>query len=131
LIKRNIGRPNRYRLRKNDCRGGVLKKKARYFTLTIVMLLGLYPICELTKTILVGGLHYYPELSWQFAIELTLMWTMYLSIIPVFVKLSSPNLNRLHQFSAARPKNRTEKKPGSVALAESPKEDYIPVKFIN
>jgi len=52
------------------------------------MLLGLYPVVELTRVIIVGGTYYFPEMRFKFATEITVMWVLYLAIIPVFLMIN-------------------------------------------
>jgi hypothetical protein len=61
------------------------KNQIKYLTLLLIMLLALYPIVELTRVILVSGLIYFPDMADHFAAEIAIMWTFYLSIIPVYI----------------------------------------------
>ena len=60
--------------------------------LALIMLMALYPIAELTRVILVSGEYYFPEMKGQFGAEITIMWAMYLSIIPVFLLINNRRL---------------------------------------
>jgi hypothetical protein len=51
------------------------------------MVLALYPVVELTRVILVAGALYFPDMHISFAIEIALMWALYLAIIPAFLIL--------------------------------------------
>ena len=57
----------------------------KYLSLLLIMLLGLYPIVELTRVIVVSGTYYFPDMDAQFTLEIVLMWILYLSIVPVFL----------------------------------------------
>lgn len=59
--------------------------KLRFLGLALIMLLGLYPIAELTRVILISGYAYYPNMNVQFIVEIIIMWLLYLAIIPVFL----------------------------------------------
>jgi hypothetical protein len=60
-----------------------------YWELSLIMLLALYPIIELTRVIVVSGQFYFPQMEGQFWVEIAFMWTMYLSIIPVFLLINN------------------------------------------
>lgn len=64
-------------------------QQIKYLGLALIMLLGLYPIIELTRVIVISGEAYFPEMKGQFAAEIAIMWTLYLSIIPVFLFVHS------------------------------------------
>ena len=49
----------------------------------LVMLLGLYPIVELTRVIWTNGIVKFPELETLFVAETVIMWFFYLGIMPV------------------------------------------------
>jgi uncharacterized membrane protein len=64
-------------------------RSIKYLGLALIMLLALYPIAELTRVILVSGEYYFPEMKGQFGAEITVMWAMYLAIIPVFLMINN------------------------------------------
>jgi uncharacterized membrane protein len=101
----------------------------KYLGLTLVMLLGLYPIVELTRVIIVSGEFYFPEMKGQFAAEIAIMWILYLAIVPVFLLINSYLFNH-------SPKN--NKEAFRKSEAKNPyiptsriKEEYIRVDYIN
>ena len=53
------------------------------------MLLGLYPIAELTRVIIVSGRYYFPDMDGQFIVEIAVMWVLYLLIIPVYLMINN------------------------------------------
>jgi uncharacterized membrane protein len=69
-------------------------RSIRFLGLVLIMLLALYPIAELTRVILVSGEYYFPEMKGQFGAEITIMWAMYVSIIPVFLLLTAHRVRR-------------------------------------
>ena len=100
----------------------------KYLGLALVMLLGLYPIAELTRVILVSGMFYFPEMQGQLYAEVAVMWILYLSIVPVFLMFNGRNL------SGARRTSKPESAPGAQNLSPDTlpnnKDQYIPVKYI-
>jgi hypothetical protein len=58
------------------------------------MLLGLYPIAELTRVIVVSGNYYFPQMHGEFAGEIVFMWTFYLCIVPTFLFFTSKRVSR-------------------------------------
>lgn len=65
-----------------DCLVGAIKLK-KPLIIILVMLLGLYPVVELTRMIWTNGIAYFPELRLVFMVETIIMWDLYLAIIPV------------------------------------------------
>lgn len=57
----------------------------KHLGLSLIMLLGLYPIIELTRIIILNGWTIWPEMKGCFWTEIAIMWTLYLAIIPVFL----------------------------------------------
>jgi len=53
------------------------------------MLLGLYPVAELTRVIIINGIRFFPEMTGQFMAEIVLMWVLYLLIIPLLLKFDN------------------------------------------
>ena len=49
----------------------------------LVMVLGFYPVFELTRIIVVDGMRIYPDKLPQFIFEIVFMWVFYLGIIPL------------------------------------------------
>ncbi len=72
-----------------------MDRQIRYLGLILVMLLGLYPIIELTRVIIVSGRYYFPDMDAQFFAEVAIMWLLYLSIIPVFLFISKHVTSRV------------------------------------
>jgi hypothetical protein len=66
----------------------------RYLGLALVLLLGLYPIAELTRVIRDDKEFYYPHMETQFTIEMVSMWVLYLCIIPVFLWFNGSHSER-------------------------------------
>lgn len=81
-----------------------MRQSVRYLGLILVMLLGLYPIAELTRVIVVSGTYYFPDMDGQFIAEITIMWFLYLLIIPVFLLI-----NKQANDSRRKIKNGAEK----------------------
>jgi len=77
-------------------------RRIKYLGLALVMLLGLYPIVELTRVIIISGEYYFPEMGGQFAAEIAIMWTLYLLIIPVFLLLTSGRLRHYRKMKQER-----------------------------
>jgi len=76
--------------------------RIRYLVLALILLLGLYPIIELTRVILISGEYYFPEMGTQFAAEIAIMWFLYLLIIPVFLLFTrrwSPNNQKMKEVN--------------------------------
>jgi uncharacterized membrane protein len=89
------------------------------------MLLGLYPIVELTRVIVVSGEHYFPEMGGQFAAEIAIMWTLYLLIIPVFLLLVNSFLRQARK--AEKPEKDGSKEKNLADLRG--KGDFIRVNY--
>lgn len=99
----------------------------KYLGLALVMLLGLYPIVELTRVIIVSGQFYFPEMKGQFAAEIAVMWVLYLSIVPVFLLF---NNRRLRFYRRMRNELLKRKEAENFrSLSASEKADYIRVEF--
>ncbi len=58
--------------------------------LLIILILGLYPIVELTRVIIING-SLFPDLKEQFIWEVIIMWILYLLIIPIFLLTGGKN----------------------------------------
>lgn len=100
----------------------------KYLGLALIMLLGLYPIAELTRVIVVSGVFYFPDMTGQLYAEVAVMWVMYLSIIPVFLFFNnrrSQDDRRLRR--RALKQNSPEMNMNSLAENRSIR---IPVKYI-
>jgi hypothetical protein len=102
-------------------------RNLKYLGLILVMLLGLYPIIELTRIIIVSGEFYFPEMKGQFAAEITIMWALYLAIVPVFLAI---NTHKIRHYSKMKREllKRTEEK-GITSLPTEGKESYIRVNY--
>lgn len=64
----------------------------KYLSLILIMLLALYPIAELTRVITIDELirHLNPEINiGNFYAEITIMWILYLCIIPAYLWITS------------------------------------------
>lgn len=61
----------------------------KYWILALILALTAYAPIELTRVIVLSGWFYFPEMQGQFIGELITMWTLYLLIIPVFLKLNN------------------------------------------
>lgn len=59
------------------------KMMRKRLLIILVMLLGFYPITELTLAIWTKGIRSHPELLITSLIETTTMWILYLAIIPI------------------------------------------------
>lgn len=57
----------------------------KWIVLILIMALVAYPVIELTRVILVAGRFYWPEETGMFAVELAVIWTGYLAIIPLYL----------------------------------------------
>lgn len=102
-------------------------RNIKYLGLTLVMLLGLYPIAELTRVIIVSGEFYFPNMKGQFVAEIAVMWILYLSIAPVFMIFNNHTLRHYHQM---RKKFLKRKKVEDItALAAGENMDYIRVDY--
>jgi hypothetical protein len=104
-----------------------VESKKKYLLLLILMLLGLYPIAELTQLILVSGVYYYPELKGQFVGEIVVMWALYAAVIPVFLGFAGQNARRFRKPFIAGPELRY-KEP--TATPRDGGQEHIPVRFI-
>ncbi len=91
------------------------------------MLLGLYPITELTRIIIVSGEFYFPEMKGQFAAEIAIMWILYLSIVPVFLLLNNHRLRHYRKMKKEILKHTKEKNISSLSSVE--KVNYIRVDY--
>ncbi len=102
-------------------------RNIKYLVLALVMLLGLYPITELTRVIIVSGEYYFPEMKGQFAAEIAIMWILYLSIVPVFLVFNSYRLRNYRKIK----KERLKRKDTDIVTGLSPNEkvDYIRVDY--
>jgi hypothetical protein len=67
--------------------------KLRYLPLLAIMILGSYPVIELTRVIVVSGTYYFPDMKGWFALEIAAMWIFYLSIIPVYLLFTQPSFS--------------------------------------
>jgi hypothetical protein len=99
----------------------------KYLGLDLVMLLGLYPVAELTRVIIVSGTYYFPEMHGQFAVEIALMWILYLSIIPVFLFINGRGLHIMSDVNKEAPGKRG-KRNIAVPLFKNP-DDIIRVNY--
>ncbi len=102
-------------------------RNIKYLVLSLVMLLGLYPITELTRVIIVSGEYYFPEMKGQFAAEIAIMWILYLSIVPVFLVFNSYRLRNYRKIK----KEILKRKDSDIVTGLSPNEkvDYIRVDY--
>jgi hypothetical protein len=98
----------------------------KYLGLALVMLMGLYPIVELTRVIIVNGQYYFPEMSAQFNAEVAIMWVLYLGIIPVYLIVSNYILRVPSKTKKEALKPVKDRRP-SLLLEE--KADYIKVDY--
>jgi hypothetical protein len=89
-------------------------RSIKYLGLVLVMLLGLYPIAELTRVIIVSGTFYFPDMNGQFTAEIAIMWTLYLCIIPIFLLINS---RKIRYYLRAR--KETLKRDGRQSLSIS------------
>jgi hypothetical protein len=112
--------------------GGVgwvlMYRRLKYLGLVMIMLLALYPIAELTRVIVISGTFYFPEMKWQLVSEVTIMWFLYLSIVPVFLLFNNRkirHLRKLRRGMMKRPSDETD-----IAQASNPGSEHIPVKFV-
>jgi hypothetical protein len=88
------------------------------------MLLGLYPIIELTRVIIVSGRYYFPDMDAQFFAEVAIMWLLYLAIIPVFLFIS--------KHISIKVSRRKKENPGTTGIAETTvqgEKEYIRVNY--
>jgi hypothetical protein len=102
-------------------------RQIKYLALFLVMLLGLYPIAELTRVILISGEFYFPHMKGQFGAEIAIMWTLYFSIIPVYLLVNSRKLRHYNHK-----KNILLKKAGALKKPDMPSKDaadYIRVNY--
>lgn len=99
----------------------------KYLGLTLVMLLALYPIAELTRVILVSGEYYFPEMRGQFGAEIAIMWILYLSIVPVFLFISSRRIRNYRRMKMEILKQNKSKRDTSSSQGVS--EEYIRVDY--
>ncbi len=102
-------------------------RKIKYLGLALVMLLGLYPIAELTRVIIVSGEFYFPEMKGQFAAEIAIMWILYLSIVPVFLLFNNHRLRNYRTMKNELSKRNEAENSGSLSHKE--KVDYIRVNY--
>ena len=101
--------------------------RIKYLGLVLVMLLGLYPIAELTRIIVVGGEYYFPNMKGQFGAEVALMWVLYLSIVPVFLLVNNTRLRRYRNKKSEILRQAEMKR--NLSLLTQRKEDYIRVDY--
>jgi|WetSurMetagenome_2_1015567.scaffolds.fasta_scaffold653809_2 hypothetical protein len=102
-------------------------RNIKYLGLSLVMLLGLYPIAELTRVIVVSGDFYFPEMKGQFTFEIAIMWILYVSIIPVFLFFNSHRLRHYRQMrNEILKRNNIE---NVTELSSNKKADYIRVDY--
>jgi len=94
--------------RANTAQVGEMYRYIKYLGLTLIMLLGLYPIAELTRVIVVSGTYYYPEMDGQFAAEIAIMWLLYLSIIPIFLLINRWNTQHVRSNTRTARKQPSE-----------------------
>lgn len=102
-------------------------RNIKYLVLILVMLLGLYPIIELTRVIIVSGEIYFPEMTGQFVAEIAIMWTLYLSIAPVFLVFNNHKLRHYRKMKREMLKQNRAKK--DLGLSSGEKVDYIRVDY--
>jgi hypothetical protein len=104
-------------------------RSIKFLGLALVMLLSLYPIAELTRVILVSGNYYFPEMEGQFAAEITIMWVLYLSIVPVFLIINDHRL-RHYRLMKRRILKQTKIKMKHSLLSDE-NNNYIRVDYIS
>ncbi len=104
-------------------------RQLKYLGMVLIMLLGLYPIAELTRVILVSGTYYFPGLKSQLIAEIIIMWTLYLSIAPVFLLFNNRNLRHFRKWRKEIQKQNSN--PAVLNSLSKPKSDYIRVKYLD
>jgi len=101
----------------------------KYLGLALVMLLGLYPIVELTRVIIVSGQFYFPEMKGQFAAEIAVMWILYLSIVPVFLLFNNRRLRFYRRMRNELLKRKETKNYRGLSASKRAEAEYIRVEF--
>jgi uncharacterized membrane protein len=104
-------------------------RRLKYLGLIMIMLLALYPIAELTRVIIVSGTYYFPEMEGQLIAETTIMWVLYLSIVPVFLLFNNRNVRHLRRLKRETLTRKTDQTVSGPLTDPNP--NYIPVKFVN
>jgi hypothetical protein len=102
-------------------------RSIKYLGLALVMLLGLYPIAELTRVIVVSGTYYFPDMKGQFAAEIIVMWLLYLMIAPVYLMIVNRRFKLFRKFRKETAKSRISNENGALLLDH--KEGYIRVDY--
>ncbi len=102
-------------------------QQIKYLGLALIMLLGLYPIIELTRVIIISGEAYFPEMKGQFAAEIAIMWILYLSIVPVFLFVHS-RIMRYYSPKTEESRKHSGRKEPSFRI-EDGRGEYIRVQY--
>jgi flagellar biosynthesis/type III secretory pathway M-ring protein FliF/YscJ len=102
-------------------------RNLKYLVLTLVMLLGLYPIAELTRVIVVSGEYYFPDMKGQFIAEIAIMWALYLAIVPVFLVFNNHSIRNYRAQRKEALKKAQAKKTSD--LEHNANSDYIRVNY--
>jgi hypothetical protein len=112
------------------CGGGWVEmyRRLKYLGLIVIMLLALYPIAELTRVIIVSGTFYFPEMKGQLVAETTIMWVLYLSIVPVFLLFNNRNIRHLRRLRRENLESNTSDVIAGPLTDQNPSQ--IPVKFV-
>jgi uncharacterized membrane protein len=105
-----------------------MNRSIKYLGLVLVMLLGLYPIVELTRVIVVSGVYYFPEMKGQFAAEISIMWILYIMIVPVFLLL---NQHRIRNYNKLKTKLLKRKQAGEINVLLPESNSFIKVNLLD
>ena len=103
-------------------------RSIKYLGLVLVMLLGLYPIVELTRVIVVSGVYYFPEMKGQFAAEVGIMWILYLMIVPVFLLV---NQQRIRNYNKLKTKLLKRKQADEITVPLPESNSFIKVHLVD